>query len=63
MNGCLSKILLIIIISVTIFLSYPYFIKYTGESFKNKVGELKTTGTVFTKIIKYIYNSKTEKND
>jgi uncharacterized membrane protein len=63
MNGCLLKILLIITVLVAIFSSYPYFIKYTSESVQTKVSEIETAGIVFKKIIQYLHNNKSKKND
>jgi len=58
MNGCLSKILLIIIILVAIFLSYPYFIRYTSDSIQSKIGGLETSGTIFKKMIQHLHQIK-----
>ncbi len=58
MNGCLFKILLIIITSIVLFFSYPHIKQYGSNFMQDKSSSLKTQGEFIKKFVREITNKK-----
>jgi hypothetical protein len=62
MNGCLFKILLVMLLVLGFLMGLPHLKKYASQSMQAKISNFETKKEVVTKFIKIISNKKLTEN-